>query len=266
MRRIVWVGTMIPGGFPMRHRMKIVALMLSLGVQNARAQEPIPEIMPEEVGGPVAAQSMCCCYEDQFYVAGIIGSSFGTLTVPDTPSANNSLFTAGGALGHSWEVEDGFWRLEVEGRHRDPISQQSNLDDFDNTSTVSATGGWSATVNIWRDYNVHDRVTCYVGGGIGGGGYQFGINQDFPVQDATFTGLGTVTGFAWQAGGGVAWAITDGLTLDLGYRFFDLGAGGVTGQLAQSGIPIDTTQVTSAFSASELFFAFRIYDPLQGWW
>lgn len=237
--------------------MKATVLALSLVAVNACGEEPVIQLVNA---------SNVVQYDDRFYLAGIVGSSFGTLTSPDIPSATDSLFTSGGALGYSWEVEEGALRLEVEGRHRDPIAEITTLPDGFSSASLSATGGWSATVNLWRDFDVHDRVTCYVGGGIGGGGYQFGVDQDFPIQDTSVSGLGTVTGFAWQAGGGIAWAITDGLTLDLGYRFFDLGAGGVMAQVAQSGVPIGTTNVTSAFSASELFFAFRIYEPFQGWW
>lgn len=241
----------------MRCSMQATVLVLSLVALSARGEEPVIRL----VNAPNILQ-----YDDRFYLAGIVGSSFATLTSPGMPSATDPLFTAGGALGYSWDVETGALRLEVEGRHRDPIAQSTTLPDGFSSAALSATGGWSATVNIWRDFDVHDRVTCYVGGGIGAGGYQFGINEDFPIQDTTVTGLDTVTGFAWQAGGGIAWAITNSLTLDLGYRFFDLGAGGIAAQTAQSGVPIDTTSVTSAFSASELFFAFRIYEPLQGWW
>lgn len=208
----------------------------------------------------------CCAYEDRFYLAGIMGTSFGTLTGPGVPSATDSIFTYGGALGYDFELDHGHLRLEVEGRGRDPIATNVTLNDGFSTMAPSATGGWSATVNLWRDYQIHDYLTCYVGGGIGGGGYQYGINADFPIQDASLSGLGTVTGFAWQAGGGLAWAITDDLTLDLGYRFYELGGSGVTTTVFQTGVPIGAEQLSSAFSASELFFAFRIYDPFQGWW
>lgn len=247
----------------------VVALVAVTAI--ARGEEPfvplVHEGAPESVVRFVNNQDSHS-YEDRFYLAGIVGSSFGSLTSPGIPSANDSLFTSGGALGYDFELDpgDGHLRFEVEGRARDPIATNVTLADGFSTVAPSATGGWSAMVNIWRDYEVHDDVMCYVGGGIGGGGYQYGINADFPIQDASLTGLGSVTGFAWQAGGGLAWAITDDITLDLGYRFFDLGAGGVRAQISQTGVPISTANITSAFSASELFFAFRIYEPFRGWW
>jgi len=201
----------------------------------------------------------------RFYLAGIVGSSFATLTSPGTPSATGPLFTSGGAAGVAFEMWDRAWRIEVEGRARNPISEEMPLADDISTSTLSATGGWSTTVNLWRDFDVTQRLTCYVGGGIGGGGYRFSVNQVYPDQDTTVLGLGTVGGFAWQAGGGLAYAITDRITLDLGYRFFDLGSGRVTAQVAQTGVIIDTQSFSPAFSGSELFFAIRIYEPFRGW-
>ena len=198
----------------------------------------------------------------RFYLAGIMGGSFATLTSPGLPSATGPLFTSGGAAGVAFEMWDRAWRLEVEGRARDPIAGTTTLPDF--ASTLSATGGWSTTVNLWRDYDLTEWCSCYIGGGIGGGGYRLGVSQEYAVQDTKLSGLGTVGGFAWQAGGGIAYAITDRITLDLGYRFFDLGSGRVNAQLTQTGVPIGTQSLTSAFSANELFFAIRIHEPFSG--
>lgn len=201
----------------------------------------------------------------RFYLAGIVGSSFATLTSPGTPSSNDTLFTGGGAAGMSFAWLDRAWRLEVEGRARGPLSQATTLDEFGSTSTLTATGGWSTTVNLWRDFQVTDRLTWYIGGGIGGGGYQFGVNQQLPVQDTTVTGAGTAGGFAWQAGSGLAWALTDRITLDLGYRYFQIDGGAVNADVYMTQTFIDTTRFSSAFSASELFFAVRIYEPFRRW-
>jgi len=201
----------------------------------------------------------------RFYVAGIVGSSFATVTSPGIPSANEPVFTSGGAAGMAFAALDRAWRLEAEGRARDPISDTVTVDEFGSTSALSASGGWSAMVNLWRDYDLTDRLTCYVGGGIGGGGYRCSVNQQYPVLDTTVTGVGTVGGFAWQAGCGLGYALTDRITLDLGYRFFTVDGGSVTAQVAQTEIPIDTTSFDSNFSASELFFAIRIYEPFRRW-
>jgi hypothetical protein len=60
-----------------------------------------------------------------------------------------------------------------------------------------------------------------------------------------------VTAFGWQAGGGVAYAVTDRLTLDVGGRVYGLEAGG---RDPAAGPP-----------AAEIVFAIRVADPLRGW-
>jgi len=203
----------------------------------------------------------------RFYLAGITGASFATLTATESPSATGPLFTSGGAAGFAFEMLDRAWRLEAEGRARDPIADTAVLDSDLSTSTLTGSGGWSAMVNLWRDYDVTERLTAYAGGGIGGGGYQFSVDQQYPVQDVTVTGANTVGGFAWQVGGGLAFALTDRITLDLGYRFFELASGSATAEVAQSGLPVPDSTATfnAGFSASELFFAIRIYEPFRRW-
>lgn len=240
----------------MRHTIALaVALSLAATTIACGAEPPFREVALRD-GGQIGSR---------FYAAGIMGSSFATLTSSQAPSATGPLFTSGGAIGLAMAMPDGAWRMEIEGRARDPLVDTTALDSDFSASTLAASGGWSTTTNLWRDYDLTDRLTTYIGGGIGGGGYQFGVNQQYPVQDVTVIGSGTVGGFAWQVGGGLAFALTDRITLDLGYRFFELASGSATAQVAQGVLPIDTASFDAGFSASELFFAIRIYEPLRGW-
>ena len=248
---------------------RLVALVLAVSyatVPAARGEEPP---LQESLVQPSLVQEVNLRDLEQsgsrFYLAGIVGSSFATLSSRDLPSASGPLFTSGGAAGVAFAAWDRAWRLEFEGRARDPITETQTSAGGNSTATLSATGGWSATVNLWRDYSLTERLTCYIGGGIGGGGYRCGVNQQFPVLDTTVTGASTVGGFAWQAGGGLGYTLTDRITLDLGYRFFAVDGGNVTAQVTQTNIPIDTTSFGSSFSASELFFAIRIYEPFRRW-
>ena len=59
---------------------------------------------------------------------------------------------------------------------------------------------------------------------------------------------------AWQVGGGLLWEITERLTFDVGYRYFQ----------------IDTIDQMAAvepnqFNASELMFTLRLYEPFRRW-
>lgn len=219
--------------------------------------------------GTVGCTCSChrCRNASRFYVAGVVGASFATLTATDAPSSNDPVFTSGGIAGMSFQMLDRAWRVEVEGRARNAISDTTTLADGVSASSLTASGGWSATANLWRDFDVTERLTAYAGGGIGGGGYQFSVNQEYPVPNVTVTGANTVSGFAWQVGGGLAFALTDRITLDLGYRFFELASGSATAVATQGGLPVPdgTATFNAGFSASELFFAIRIYEPFRGW-
>lgn len=195
----------------------------------------------------------------RLYLAGIVGASFGTLTVDSPPSANEPLFTSGGALGIEFSRP---WRLEFEGRARDPIGAVQ--EGVGSTTTFAATGGWSAMVNLWRDVELTDRLSLYAGGGVGGGGYRFTLSGEIPPpDDITLAGASIVNSFAWQAGGGLSYALTDRIALDLGYRFFALAGGNVNVLQSISGVPYQTFPVSTGFSASELFFALRVYEPFR---
>jgi opacity protein-like surface antigen len=200
----------------------------------------------------------------RFYLSGILGSSWGTLTVDEPPSVNEPLFTAGGAAGMAFERESGRLRLEFEARYRDPIG--ATFADADSSASLQAANGWSTLVNLWRDVDLTDRFGVYLGGGIGGGGYGSStVSAAVPAANFTIDGGGSLGGFAWQAGGGAIYELTDRVTLDLGYRFFAVDTGSITATSRQAGVPIETLSFGSGFSASELLFTIRIYEPFRGW-
>lgn len=206
---------------------------------------------------------LSCCGSNnpcrQFYLGGIVGADFATVdkTSLGTTIPQDSLFTAGGTAGMRFLRDNGAYRLEFEGRGRD----QASLTDGDpagDSVTVRATDGWSAMVNIWRDYKPYESFGLYAGGGIGAGGYRSTISG---------TGLGSlitsndrVSNFAWQAGGGIFYEISKRATIDLGYRFFSISES--TATLEFIGVPSD---YQTNFAASELLLSVRIYEPFRGW-
>jgi opacity protein-like surface antigen len=211
----------------------------------------------------------------RFYLTGIIGASFATLTTggavdldgdvyPTTGSINRTLFTAGGAAGMAFDRENGMVRAEFEGRSRDLMQGQTNLYNpdgsfFDNPG-VRASNGWSTMANVWRDFDVTDRTGLYAGGGIGAGGYQ--LTAVYPPPP---TAASDITQFAWQAGGGVTYAFTERLTLDLGYRFFAIGTGSSPVTAPANGFGQFGGAMTSSFAASELLLSVRLYEPFRNW-
>ena len=186
----------------------------------------------------------------RFYLSGMIGPSFANVTNPhdSTFASSDTLFNAGGAVGVAFEREHGRLRLEVEGMGRSTYDAPftSPLRPFANTVL---TNNWSVMQNFWRDLMITDRFGVYGGGGIGAGGYVLG---------ETFAGTtdyaSPAANFAWQAGGGLLWQLSDRLTFDVGYRYFHIN----TIQQADYVVP-------NQFAASELMFSLRLYEPFRNW-
>ena len=233
----------------------------------------------------VASAVFACCpgsliaAEPSFYVSGMIGSSFATLTdsyhenyAGSDGSINGSLFTAGGAAGYAFHRDNGRLRWEVEGRGRDDLTSRAGVIDpgFSNTADWSVRNGWSVLTNVWRDINLTDRLAVYSGGGIGGGGYDSRLVTQLsagPLTE-TWSASASVATFAWQAGGGAIYRLSDRVELDVSYRFF---------ATEQADTAIFITPVTGpppvptgssaqhTFSASEMLFTLRVYEPFRGW-
>ena len=213
----------------------------------------------------------------RFYLSGIIGASFATLTsggdqsfsdgssYPNTGSINRALLQGGGAVGVAFDRPFGALRFELEGRGRETLNGQTlNLNpdgSIFGPYKTQTTDGWSVMANLWRERALTNSLGVYAGGGIGAGGYQLStINQDTAASFPPISGSSSIANFAWQAGGGVTYAITEHATLDLGYRFFAIG----TGQTPLTGDPtITSAAYSSAFSASELLLSIRIYEPFR---
>ena len=281
-------------------RLLLAAAVLCASVARAYAGNGVGQ-STDDFGLPIDLQQSCgdAAFNDliepvsffrgntntrRLYIAGIVGDSFATLGTPlgpngngtgdpsPSPAANQSLFTAGGAIGLAFEALDRDWRVEFEGRGRNNLvsNRTSTFDSVVGPETylftTTAKNGWSTMVNLWRDYELTERWTMYVGGGIGAGGYRFSYQKFNPADNYQIATTNNVSTFAWQAGGGTAYAITDRITLDIGYRYFQIANGTSTAAISYvPAPPVGSEVVGSAFSASELFFAFRIHEPFRNW-
>ena len=201
----------------------------------------------------------------RFYLAGLVGGSFATLSQPDLPSSNailnQTLLTGGGAAGWAFERPYGFWRTEFEARSRERM-QFTEIDPVAGVTSLHARNGWSTMANAWRDINLTDQAGIYLGGGIGAGGYRCAFNGE--NLGTTVTGTTGITSFAWQAGGGAIYAFSDRVTLDLGYRFFSLGSGTADISITNAAGTLSDT-VKTQFVASEALLTLRIYEPFRRW-
>jgi len=199
----------------------------------------------------------------RLYASGIIGDSFtsiasgGLNTAGAGPVANtgafaSDLFTAGGALGTAADRPSGELRVEVEALGRGTLTGRTNSVFSPEQYMVRATDSWTVMANVWREHAVSERLGVYGGGGIGAGGYRIA------VDDLIVSGAGTESVFAWQVGTGVTWRITPRATLDLGYRYLDLGTASTPLALGDGAA---AGNYTSALSASEWLLSVRIYEP-----
>jgi opacity protein-like surface antigen len=185
----------------------------------------------------------------RWYVAPIIGASWGQFTYPGEPASQNEYaesFTAGGAVGIAFSRPRGQWRVEAAGRYRDGIQNEFGQESTDN---------WSVLCNAWRDVSITKKFGLYGGGGIGVGGLRW--SSDYVEKGQTIIADVQATQFAWQVGGGVVYAVSDRITIDLGYRFYSLDD--VSFVIPSNGVLFDTQ-----FSANELLFQIRIYEPFRG--
>ena len=111
-----------------------------------------------------------------------------------------------------------------------------------------------AFLNLWKDVNITAGTNFYFGGGLGLGL----LHVDMTVPDREVNAFdSTELAFAYQAGGGLRWAMQDSMHLDLGYRFrslvdgvmrpnetsetdiFYIGSGTYESHTAQVGVAID---------------------------
>ena len=127
---------------------------------------------------------------------------------------------------------------------------------FSGQADISSTVGM---VNAYYDIGHYDRFTPYVGGGIG-----FSSNH---VKSASLSLNGTPIGgidsdthtsFAWQLGAGTAINVAQGIALDVGYRYIDMGTAKTGDTATISGTPIPGATLQGNLRASELQAGVRI--------
>jgi opacity protein-like surface antigen len=149
---------------------------------------------------------------------------------------------AEGAIGMAVARPAGSLRMEVEARGR-----QADASPGTSMTDGSSRQTWATMANVWRDVAFSKRFGGYAGGGVGGGGLTETASGT-PAVDSL--AARQASGLAWQAGGGLTYAVSERVTLDLGYRYRALEA---TGGLARD-------------AGSEAILAVRIYEPFRDLW
>jgi opacity protein-like surface antigen len=156
----------------------------------------------------------------------------------------------GGALGFGFGVDElradvrGFemphWkvRLELEGIFGREYDFRFNTNSIGgggggaavNNTFFSEIDAWTVMTNVWLDVPVQRPVSflfgrvpilnplsIYMGGGIGL------ARAEFKTTDNISSGNDQINRFSWQAGAGIGYQLNQWATLNLGYRYWDLG-------------------------------------------
>jgi opacity protein-like surface antigen len=160
--------------------------------------------------------------------------------------------------------------VEVEGQGRDDVTAAFRdflAPGFGADFRWAANDGWSALVNVWRDFSIDDQIDLYLGGGVGAGGYRYDLDGAISLFGAEISYVSStqVAAFAWQVGGGVVWNVSDRVAFDVGYRFFSIDQADTTLNVAALGVPMGSVGLLQQYTASELLFGLRIYEPFRNW-
>ena len=213
----------------------------------------------------------------QGYVTGMIGSSVATLASGARGEVSGGAlggtpFNGDGAAGVSLASPGGRIRLEVEGRSRDGLDAderiQTHADGAEWMLRRTIDDEWSLMANAWRDVRVTDRLGLYLGGGVGAGGYRYGVEGSAETGGPAnrFAASRRVSTVGWQAGGGVTYDLNERVTFDVGYRFHGLQPTAVQfrGE-ADSFAAAPFGHAAAGRGSSEVLLSVRVYDPLRGW-
>jgi len=137
------------------------------------------------------------------------------------------------------ELDNGFMAGVAVGAHfnewaRAELELSGHWHDAEGTYEVNGGSGSDlsgdenalfALANLWLDLPVGDVIRPYVGGGVG-----FASIDVIGLKDVNVPNLGvafakdnTETNFAWALYAGLAYDVTPSVTIDLSYRYTDLG-------------------------------------------
>ena len=119
------------------------------------------------------------------------------------------------AAGIKKELEKGAVRAELEFTRFQPTSSYVTIDG---RQTKYKTQIHSYMINAYYDFNTDSAFTPYIGGGIG-----YATTKLSDTRARTGAKSNSHTNFAWQIGGGIAYAVNDNVSIDVGYRYVDYG-------------------------------------------
>jgi len=161
---------------------------------------------------------------------------------------SDNLFGGAIAIGYDFNP-----RFEVPVRLEFEYSILSAFKDSEEISpAITLTGEFDTQVffiNTYYDFHTASKFTPYIGAGIGMSSIRTNVYADGAGVSGEL-GSNTETNFAWNIGAGISYAFTDTMSVDLAYRYVQLGDG-ETKTIAQSFVKADS------IDAHQLMLGFR---------
>jgi opacity protein-like surface antigen len=216
-----------------------LALLLGQTVGAAAADLGLP---------PPPPPAPCVGCDSPWYLKGFVGAAN-----PHVDSIDSELFKTNDfqvfhndikssplfGLGVGYQVNKWF-RFDVTGEYRGDATflAQDRYPGADGTFTFPQAGfnpgtneytadiqSWVGLVNGYIDLGTYWCITPYVGGGVGFASISVNGLKDVnvPNNSVFYAQSNTETNFAWAVYGGLAYDVTPSVTLDLSYRYTNLG-------------------------------------------
>jgi opacity protein-like surface antigen len=148
---------------------------------------------------------------------------------------DDSVFGGGIAVGYDFHKRFNLsLRAELEyagfnnAKDKNKYSYPYGSGNLSGTDTISI-GANTLFANAYYDFRNNSKFTPYVGLGLGSSfldtRYKSTVTAEYPwgTVDITAKAKKSNTDFAWNVGGGVAYALTSNVSLDLAYRYANLG-------------------------------------------
>lgn len=173
------------------------------------------------------------------YIKGYIGMHNHEVdTIDSTLLANSNFYTIGHTdmksapfFGLGIGIDRGRWlRFDLTGEYRgkwlfigqDTHNDPANLFTNEYTADIEA---WVGLANAYIDLGTWRGITPYIGAGLGIGHYSVEGLKDVnvPNDSVFFAEDNSETNFVWAIHAGFSYDVTDRVTLDLGYRYLNIG-------------------------------------------
>lgn len=191
-------------------------------------------------GSPLAPPPNCCGASPwylkgymgmtDYHTSGLSSANFATSTFNLLDSTFESSGFFGAGLGYKY---NSWLRFDVTSEFRNRATFHG-LDRYVDTSLDTGFGtnqytttvkSWVTLANMYWDIGCWRGITPYVGGGIG-----FAENWEVGMQDinevttgVAFANTGRKDNFAWDVQAGISYDVTPNFTVDLAYRYLNIG-------------------------------------------